>query len=100
MTKSRARWLVPLLLTVHNAEEGLFMHRVLPLPPERFPALVRGLVPAMTLPRFLVALAIVTVLPWLVALWGSASAAARRRTCCWPSRRRWRSTCCPTWARR
>jgi hypothetical protein len=70
MTKSRALWLVPLLLTVHNAEEGLFMHRVLPLSPERFPAPLRDQVPAMTLPRFLIALGVVTVLPYLVALWG------------------------------
>ncbi|NMO17088.1 HXXEE domain-containing protein [Pyxidicoccus fallax] len=70
MTKSHALWLVPLLLTVHNTEEALWMHRVLPLAPERIPAPMRSLLPTVTLPQFLLVLGLVTVLPYCVARWG------------------------------
>ncbi|WNG59947.1 HXXEE domain-containing protein [Archangium gephyra] len=68
MTKRRALWLVPLLLTVHNAEEALFIHRVLPLSAEHFPAPLRGWMPTVTPPQFLIALSVATVLPYVVAL--------------------------------
>lgn len=67
---------VPVLLTVHNLEELLAMPRVLPSVAARMPDAVPGILPAVTLPAFAAALAVATVLPWIVALF----AAAGRRT--------------------
>lgn len=67
---------VPALLTVHNLEELLAMPRVLPSVAERMPDAARGILPAVTLPMFAAALAVATVLPWIVA----GFAVAGRRT--------------------
>jgi hypothetical protein len=65
--------LVPLLLTLHNLEEALFMPGFL----ERFadragrlPSFLAGLLPDVTLAQFLIALALVTVAPYLFAASG------------------------------
>lgn len=74
LSRRAALLLVPVLITVHDAEEALAMPAALRTLPARLPASLAGLIP--TYPRFLAALALVTVLPWVVWLLG----AARRET--------------------
>jgi hypothetical protein len=56
---------VPILLTLHNAEEAAFVPRALAIAAARMP---RSLIP--TAEQMYVALAVVTVVPWLVWLLG------------------------------
>ncbi len=62
--------LVPVLLLLHNAEEALFMRAVLPRVATLVPPALRHVVPAVTYPQFLLALAAVTAVPLAVALVG------------------------------
>ena len=62
--------LVPVLLLLHNLEEALFMRGVLPRAAALVPPALRDVVPAVTYPQFLVALAAVTAVPLVVALAG------------------------------
>jgi len=73
-SRRAALLLVPVLITVHDAEEALAMPAALRTLPARLPASLAGLIP--TVPQFLAALAFVTVLPWVVWLLG----VARRET--------------------
>lgn len=70
ISRRTALLLVPVLITVHNAEEALAMPAALRTLPSRLPASLAGLIP--TYPQFLAALAIVTVVPWMVWLLGIA----------------------------
>ena len=65
---------VPVLLTLHNAEEALFVPRALGEVAKRLPPAFAGALP--TAEQMYVALAVATVIPWLVWLPG----AARRET--------------------
>ena len=65
---------VPVLLTLHNAEEALFVPTSLRTAADRLPATLAAVLP--TPETMYVALAVVTVVPWLVWLLG----AARRET--------------------
>jgi hypothetical protein len=69
-SRRTALLLVPVLLTVHNAEEALLIPAALRVLPRRLPAGLAGLIP--TYPQFLAALAVVTLVPWLVWLLGVA----------------------------
>ena len=65
---------VPVLLTLHNAEEALFFPRMLPRVAAHLPA-------SITLPtaeQMQVALAVATVVPWLVWLLGRATRVGMR----------------------
>jgi hypothetical protein len=64
--RRRLLWLVPLLLTLHNLEEAFFMPGFLGRLAGRMPAFL----PEVTLPQLLVALAVVTVAPYLFAASG------------------------------
>jgi len=55
-------------MTLHNAEEALFIPRALPVIAGRLPASLAGALPAAE--QMHVALAVVTVVPWLVWLLG------------------------------
>jgi Protein of unknown function with HXXEE motif len=61
--------LVPVLITVHNAEEALLIPAALRVLPRRLPASLAGSIP--TYPQFLAALAVVTLVPWLVWFFGA-----------------------------
>jgi hypothetical protein len=66
---------VPLLLTLHNAEEALTISRTLPAVAARVPALA-GALP--TAAEMRVALVVATVVPWLVWLLGRESRVGMR----------------------
>jgi hypothetical protein len=55
---------------LHNLEEALFMRAVLPRVPALVPPALRDVVPVVSYPQFLVALAVVTAVPLAVALVG------------------------------
>jgi hypothetical protein len=60
-------WLVPILITVHNLEEAGFMPAVLARRNSAVPNLLHGLVPPITYGQFLLALLIMTAIPYLIA---------------------------------
>lgn len=62
-------WLVPFLLALHNAEEALLFPRYLPLVLGRLPEGWRALAGAVTLGQVGTALALVTLIPMLLAVW-------------------------------
>jgi hypothetical protein len=61
---------VPMLLTEHNTEEALFIPRALPVIAGRLPSSLAAALP--TAEQMHVALAVATVVPWLVWLLGTA----------------------------
>jgi hypothetical protein len=63
-------WLVPLLLTLHNLEEAVFMRGFLGRFATTVPALFSTVLPTITYGQFLTALGIVTVAPYLFAASG------------------------------
>lgn len=67
--RPRVLWLVPLLLAIHNAEEALLFPRYLPLVLSRLPEGWRALAGAVTLGQVGIALALVTLVPLLLAIW-------------------------------
>lgn len=66
LTAKRAIQLIPVLLAVHSAEEALTAPRSLPLFAQHLPDWVRPLVPDVTPSGFLIALAVVTIVPFIV----------------------------------
>lgn len=68
MSKRALLWLVPVLLTLHNLEEALFMPAFIEKRNASVPGGLRELVPPVTYGQFLIALVIITVIPLLVAL--------------------------------
>jgi hypothetical protein len=68
LSRRTALLLVPVLVTIHNAEEALFMPAALRSLPGRVPAEFAGMIPSY--PRFLVALGIVTAMAWAIWLFG------------------------------
>jgi hypothetical protein len=62
-------WLIPLLLAIHNAEEALLFPRYVPLVLGRLPEGWRALAGAVTLGQVGTALALVTLIPLLLAIW-------------------------------
>ncbi|HET7585883.1 MAG TPA: HXXEE domain-containing protein [Gemmatimonadaceae bacterium] len=81
MIPRRILWWVPALLALHDAEEALAMPRVLPrlLPALRAyaPHALSPLLAGMTVPIFLSALAVVTLVPFMLALRASRHPKAR-----------------------
>jgi len=70
VSRRAALLLVPVLLTIHNAEEALFVPRALRTVLHRVPVQYTNLVP--TSRQMYVALVIATVVPWLIWLAGEA----------------------------
>jgi hypothetical protein len=68
MSRHAALLLVPVLITIHNAEEALFMPATLRVLPGRVPAELARAIPSY--PQFLVALVIVAALAWATWLLG------------------------------
>jgi hypothetical protein len=63
MSKKTLLWLVPILTTVHNLEEAVFMPMVL----ARRNSALQWLLPEITYGQFLLALFTVTAIPYLIA---------------------------------
>ena len=60
-------WLVPVFITIHNLEEALFMPAFLQTRNSSIPGFLRSLLPPITYRQFLIALLIVTAIPYLIA---------------------------------
>src|SRR4051794_13830506 len=69
---------VPVLLTLHNAEEGLFVSPALRAVAARLPASLAGSLPSPG--QMHVALVVATVVPWLAWLLGAARGDSRPGT--------------------
>lgn len=61
-------WLVPVFLTIHNLEEAVVMPAFIARRNSSVPATMREIIPPVTYKQFLIALAIITILPYIVAL--------------------------------
>lgn len=68
MSRRMLLWLVPVLLTIHNLEEALFMPAFIEKRNASVPGSLREIIPPVTYKQFLVALFIITIIPYLVAL--------------------------------
>jgi hypothetical protein len=66
-SKLKLIWLVPILITIHNLEEAVFMPVVLARRNATVPNALHGLLPAITYRQFLLALLIMTSIPYLIA---------------------------------
>lgn len=66
----RVLWLVPLCMTAHNLEEALFMRAALPGVNAVLTASPVGFLAPVNYPQFLIALGVVTVIPYLVVALG------------------------------
>lgn len=67
-SQSLLLWLVPVFNTIHNAEEALLMQRFLEARNAAIPGALHTLLPPITNRQFLISLAIVTAIPYLIAL--------------------------------
>jgi hypothetical protein len=81
MTRRRAIWLLPLVLALHNLEEGIFFPQYVPRVLGRLPAGVRNWIGPVSLREMGVALALATVIPLGFSLW--AAARPDSRTALW-----------------
>lgn len=63
-------WLVPILLAVHNLEEGLLMQRYLPAAQAAVPAFFRRPVGLYDYPQFVALLIVLTIAAFLIAAFG------------------------------
>ena len=70
MSRNALLWLVPVFITIHNLEEGLFMPPFLQTRNSSIPSGLRSLLPPITYRQFLIALIIMTVPPYLIAWLG------------------------------
>ena len=66
-SKLKLIWLVPILITIHNLEEAVFMPAALARRNAAIPNPLHGLLPAITYRQFLLALLIMTSIPYLIA---------------------------------
>lgn len=68
LTRRTIAWLVPALVTLHNAEEAVAFRGVLPGIPALLPSRFAAVAGALTYPAMLVALAVVSLLAVAVAI--------------------------------
>ncbi|MBD0370109.1 MAG: HXXEE domain-containing protein [Pyrinomonadaceae bacterium] len=68
MSRKTLLWLVPVLLTLHNLEEAFLMPAFIEKRNASVQGAMRGVVPPVTYKQFLIALVIITVIPYLIAL--------------------------------
>ncbi len=83
MTRRALLWLVPFFITVHNLEEMAFLPGLLASLPGKIPSWLVDLLPGVFPPtahQYLVALLVVTVLPYILALLGGAKRERGPRT--------------------
>ncbi|MEP7226123.1 MAG: HXXEE domain-containing protein [Gemmatimonadales bacterium] len=77
MTRGWAIWLLPLVLALHNLEEGVFFRRYVPRVLGRLPAGARDWIGPVSLREMGVALTLATVIPLGFSLWAAARPASR-----------------------
>jgi hypothetical protein len=77
MTRRRAIWLLPLVLALHNLEEGIFFPRYMPRVLGRLPPSARDWIGPVSLREMGVALALATAIPLGFSLWAAARPASR-----------------------
>jgi hypothetical protein len=65
-------WLIPIALTLHNAEEAATFPRYLPLVQTRLPLFAQPFVTRVDLAQLHVALALATIVPFLVIAWATS----------------------------
>ena len=70
MSRRSLLWLVPVIITVHNLEEALFMPAFLQARNSSIPDFLRGLIPPITYRQFLIALLVFTAMPYVIPLLG------------------------------
>lgn len=68
MSRRMLLWLVPILLTVHNLEEAIVMPAFIEKRNASVQGRLQGIVPPITYKQFLFALIIITIIPYLIAL--------------------------------
>lgn len=68
MSRKTLLWLVPILLTIHNLEEALLMPAFLEKRNASIPSSLREIIPPVTYRQFLIALIIITIIPYAIAL--------------------------------
>jgi hypothetical protein len=68
MSRKTLLWLVPIFLTIHNLEEALLMPAFIEKRNASVPGSMREIIPPVTYKQFLTALVIITVIPYLIAL--------------------------------
>ena len=73
----RVLWLVPLCMTAHSLEEALFMRAALPAVNAVLTASPVGFLVPVNYPQFLIALGVVTVIPYLVVALGALRCVSR-----------------------
>jgi hypothetical protein len=77
MTRRWAIWLLPIVLALHNLEEGLFFPRYLPRVLGRLPASVRDWVGPVSLREMGVALVLATAIPLAFSVWAATRPTSR-----------------------
>jgi hypothetical protein len=70
MDRRLVLWLVPIFTTIHNLEEALLMPVMLERRNSSVTGSLQELIPPITYRQFLIALAITTVIPYLIASCG------------------------------
>ncbi|HEU4389254.1 MAG TPA: HXXEE domain-containing protein [Blastocatellia bacterium] len=69
ISKRTSFWMVPILTTLHNTEEVMFMPRLLQVRNSSIPGPLQRVLPPLTYEQFLLAVVIMTVIPYFVALY-------------------------------
>jgi hypothetical protein len=77
MTRPSAIWLLPLVLALHNLEEGVFFPRYVPRVLGLLPAGVRDWIGPVSLREMGVALGLATAIPLGFSVWAAARPASR-----------------------
>jgi hypothetical protein len=67
ITRKTLLWLVPVVITIHNLEEAIFMPAFLQTRNSSIPSFLRELLPPLTYAQFLAPLILVTAIPYLIA---------------------------------
>ena len=71
MSRKALLWLVPVLITIHNLEEAVFMPAFLQTRNAAIPSSLQTLLPPITYRQFLIALIVMTAMPYVIASLGS-----------------------------
>lgn len=77
MTRRRATWLLPLVLALHNLEEGAFFPRYVPRVLGMLPAVARDWIGPVGSQQMTAALVLATIIPLGLCLWALARPASR-----------------------
>lgn len=69
MSRTAVLWLVPVLITVHDLEEAIFIPAFIERRNNSIPDSLRGIIQPVTYRQLLIALLIITIIPYLFAFW-------------------------------